>query len=206
VLSQFVACFDQLSEFPMKRTAWLVSLLVCCFLRMDPVFAEPSSGKGGGNKQADAERQDGKGKGKDRDRFDDRRQGERDRRGESDRERGEARHIESSRPSGAVSLHFEDRHRTTIRDFYAAEYRSGHCPPGLAKKNNGCMPPGQAKKWRKGQPLSRDVIFYEIPSELVIRIGTPPPGHRYVRVAADILLIAIGTGMVVDAIADLGRM
>ena len=25
-------------------------------------------------------------------------------------------------------------------------YGVGGCPPGLAKKNNGCMPPGQAKK------------------------------------------------------------
>jgi Ni/Co efflux regulator RcnB len=38
----------------------------------------------------------------------------------------------------------------------------------------------------------------------VIQIGPPPSGHRYVRVAGDILLLAIGTGMVVDAISDLG--
>jgi hypothetical protein len=25
-------------------------------------------------------------------------------------------------------------------------YGQGGCPPGLAKKNNGCLPPGQAKK------------------------------------------------------------
>lgn len=25
------------------------------------------------------------------------------------------------------------------------------CPPGLAKKNNGCLPPGQAKKLGRGQ-------------------------------------------------------
>ena len=25
-------------------------------------------------------------------------------------------------------------------------YGAGGCPPGLAKKNNGCMPPGQARK------------------------------------------------------------
>jgi len=25
-------------------------------------------------------------------------------------------------------------------------YGAGGCPPGLAKKHNGCMPPGQAKK------------------------------------------------------------
>ena len=31
-------------------------------------------------------------------------------------------------------------------------YGSGGCPPGLAKKHNGCMPPGQAKKlYRSGQ-------------------------------------------------------
>ena len=29
--------------------------------------------------------------------------------------------------------------------------------------------------------------------------------YRYVRVASDMLLIAIGTGMVVDAIRDIGR-
>ena len=28
----------------------------------------------------------------------------------------------------------------------------GNCPPGLAKKNNGCLPPGQAKKlYSRGQ-------------------------------------------------------
>jgi hypothetical protein len=35
-------------------------------------------------------------------------------------------------------------------------------------------------------------------------IGLPPPGYRFVRVASDILMIAIGTGMVMDAIYDLG--
>src|SRR4029453_11081671 len=33
-------------------------------------------------------------------------------------------------------------------------YGTGGCPPGLAKKNNGCMPPGQAKKlYNVGQPF-----------------------------------------------------
>jgi hypothetical protein len=30
-------------------------------------------------------------------------------------------------------------------------YDGGGCPPGLAKKNNGCMPPGQANKLSRGQ-------------------------------------------------------
>jgi Ni/Co efflux regulator RcnB len=68
------------------------------------------------------------------------------------------------------------------------------------------MPPGQAKKWRMGQPLPRDVVIYDVPPSLVIKIGTPPPGYKYVRVASDILLIAVGTRMVADAITDLGRL
>ncbi|HSB72206.1 MAG TPA: hypothetical protein VLT62_23000 [Candidatus Methylomirabilis sp.] len=102
--------------------------------------------------------------------------------------------------------HFGDSHRAHVREYYAGEFHAGRCPPGLAKKRNGCMPPGQAKKWRVGQPLPRDVIFYELPPTLTVQIGVPPPGYRFVRVASDILMIAIGTGLVVDAIQDLGRM
>lgn len=101
--------------------------------------------------------------------------------------------------------HFDDDKRSYIRTYYDDEFRRGHCPPGLAKKHNGCMPPGQAKKWRMGQPLPRDVVIYDVPPAVVVRLGTPPPGYRYVRVASDILLIAVGTRMVADAIIDLGR-
>jgi Ni/Co efflux regulator RcnB len=68
------------------------------------------------------------------------------------------------------------------------------------------MPPGQAKRWEYGRPLPRDVKYYSVPQPVVTRIGPPPPGYKYVRVASDILLIAVGSGMVVDAIQDLGRM
>ena len=101
---------------------------------------------------------------------------------------------------------FGERQHVVVREYYEQEYRGGHCPPGLARKNNGCMPPGQAKKWRKGRPLPRDVVYYDVPPQLVVRLGAPPSGHKYVRVASDILLIAVGTSMVVDAISDLGRM
>ncbi len=101
--------------------------------------------------------------------------------------------------------HFEDRHAVFVHEYYTEQYRGGRCPPGLRKKNNGCMPPGQAKKWQVGRPLPRDVIYYEVPQPLVLQIGPPPSGYRYVRVASDILMIAIGTGMVVDGIQNLGR-
>lgn len=101
--------------------------------------------------------------------------------------------------------HFADNHRTVVHEYYRESWRSGRCPPGLAKKRNGCLPPGQARRWEYGRRLPRDVIFYDVPPALVVEIGVPPPGHRYVRVAGDILLIAIGTAIVVDAIEDLGR-
>lgn len=106
----------------------------------------------------------------------------------------------------SVTIHFGDQQRTVAHDYFAGQFRAGRCPPGLAKKNNGCTPPGQAKKWARGKPLPRDVVFYDLPPRLVVQLGTPPAGHRYVRVASDILLIAVGTAMVVDAIEDLGKM
>ena len=95
--------------------------------------------------------------------------------------------------------------RRAVNDYYAKHYGHGDCPPGLAKKNNGCLPPGQAKKWAVGEPLPRDVRYYDLPRELLRLLPPPPVNHRYVQVAGDILMIAVGTGMVVDAIDDLMR-
>lgn len=115
--------------------------------------------------------------------------------------RGGDRDREAARVS--VTVRFPGEARTVVRDYYEAR----GCPPGLAKKRNGCLPPGQAKKrWAVGRPLPRDVIFHDLPDELVVKIGLPPEGYKYVRAAADILLIAVGTGLVVDAIEDLGRL
>ena len=107
--------------------------------------------------------------------------------------------------NGGREQFFSDRHRGVVHEYYGEAFRAGRCPPGLAKKNNGCMPPGQAKKWRVGQPLPREVVYYQVPQDLIVRLGPPPSGHRYVRVAADILLITIGSAIVVDALQHLGR-
>jgi len=101
--------------------------------------------------------------------------------------------------------YFSEQNQIFIHEYYAEQFRKGRCPPGLAKKGNGCMPPGQAKKWRKGLPLPKDVIFYDLPPSVLVQLGPAPSRHRFVRVAQDILLIAARTGMVVDAIEDIGR-
>ncbi|MFN3738814.1 hypothetical protein [Hydrogenophaga sp.] len=104
-----------------------------------------------------------------------------------------------------IGGYFGEPQRRAAYDYYGSQFRSGHCPPGLAKKGNGCQPPGQAKKWRRGYALPPDVVYYPVPNSVSVRLGVPPAGYKYVRVAADILLIAVGTSMVVDAIEDLGR-
>lgn len=105
-----------------------------------------------------------------------------------------------------IGSYFGAPQRVAVQEYYGKQFGAGKCPPGLAKKNNGCLPPGQAKKWAVGQPLPGDVVYYPVPQAVVLQLGVPPSGHKYVRVAADILLIAVGTGLIVDAIQDLGRI
>lgn len=105
-----------------------------------------------------------------------------------------------------VGSYFNDTQRTAVRTYYGEQYRAGNCPPGLAKKNNGCMPPGQARKWNVGRTLPRDVVYYSVPQSVIVDLGVPPSGQRYVRVGSDILLLATGTRMVIDAIQNLGGL
>jgi Ni/Co efflux regulator RcnB len=109
--------------------------------------------------------------------------------------------------SGPVQVggYFQPHQREAAREYFGRSENRGFCPPGLAKKGNGCMPPGQARKWRAGYPLPSGLVYYEVPRSVVLTLGIPPQGYRYVRVASDILLIAVGTSMVVDAIEDLVR-
>jgi hypothetical protein len=112
---------------------------------------------------------------------------------------------EEDRHGVKTSQYFSAESRISIHKYYGDKFRSGRCPPGLAKKANGCMPPGQAKKWMIGRPLPREVVFYDLPPEVLVQLGPVPSRHRFVRVASDILMIAVGTGMVVDAIENIGR-
>jgi len=129
----------------------------------------------------------------------------RDRRDYRDDDRHDRRGDYRAGPQVQINIggYFGDRHREAVRDYYREEYRGGHCPPGLAKKNNGCLPPGQARQWAVGRPLPRDVAYYPVEPQVRVRLGTPPAGYEFVRVAGDILLIAVGTSMVMDAIQDI---
>lgn len=104
-----------------------------------------------------------------------------------------------------VPFRFGGRDRIAIQDYFSHAERRGWCPPGLAKKHDGCVPPGHARRWRVGEPLPRGVTYYNLPPALVAQLTPPPVGYRYARVGSDILMIAQGTGMVAAAIQDLAR-
>lgn len=163
-----------------------LALLVMSLLLSTPAFAKKYDNEGGKQKHHKKYEQNDK-----KNRYEDRHKDE---------------HGNDNDSNVNVNIHFGDHERVVVHDYYEERERKGHCPPGLRKKHNGCMPPGQAKKWKKGRPLPREVIYHNLPPRVIIEIGAPPAGHKYIRVAADILLIAVGTGIVVDAIEDLGRI
>jgi len=63
-------------------------------------------------------------------------------------------------------------------------YGAGGCPPGLAKKNNGCLPPGQAKKlYNVGQRFPTGYgyawNYNQIPYDIRTHYGLPQAGNYY---------------------------
>ena len=100
---------------------------------------------------------------------------------------------------GDSQVYFNEDRRAVIRNYYSKSQKPENCPPGLAKKNNGCQPPGQLKKWRKGQPLPHDLVYYDLPEALINQLGRIPESEKIIQTDSDLLLINIATGMVIDA-------
>jgi Ni/Co efflux regulator RcnB len=101
-------------------------------------------------------------------------------------------------PSSAEHMVIVDKDRTIIREHFGTFIAAGNCPPGLAKKNNGCLPPGQAKNWTAGQAVPAGVTIHPLPNPLLGRLTPPPAGYRYGRIDGDVVLLSIQTNVVVD--------
>jgi Ni/Co efflux regulator RcnB len=98
-----------------------------------------------------------------------------------------------------------DHDRDKVRAYYRTEYIAGRCPPGLAKKHNGCTPPGQVNKaWIIGQPLPPEVAYNPMPRELGTQLTPPPYGYEYVRVNDDIVLILTATRVIAALLGNFG--
>lgn len=171
-----------MKKITMQKNRILTLLVVVALATTSPALAEKPSWAGGGDKGKKSEHKNS-------------------RDGYEGREDGSSHNQRSD--DANRQAYFGEQHRHVIKNYYEERYKSGHCPPGLAKKGKGCKPPGQNRKWQIGRQLPRDVIFHELPPEIAVKLGPPPERHRFVRVASDILMIAVGTGMVIDAINDM---
>ena len=97
--------------------------------------------------------------------------------------------------------YFNDQQRTFAREYYTTTYKDGkRCPPGLAKKNNGCLPPGQVRNWAVGQPVPRNVIVYPVAQPVIRMLPPAPVGYRYERIGGDIVLVQQQSNIIVDII------
>jgi Ni/Co efflux regulator RcnB len=105
-------------------------------------------------------------------------------------------------PPPPPRIQFNDRYRGIARDYYHRSYTGGRCPPGMSRRVPTCAP-SRARSWRRGHVLPANVIYYDLPARLLVQLPAAPVGHRYVRVGGDILMLAIGTGLVVDALQDI---
>ena len=77
------------------------------------------------------------------------------------------------------------------------------CPPGLAKKNNGCLPPGQAKKRGVGERLPSYLSRYNVPVQYQDRYyDNNDYSYRYEN--DNIYRVNRSSGIIEDIISVLG--
>lgn len=164
-----------------SNTRYLLALAMASLLLGGPAFAK---GKGdddesGGNKQAQKY---------------EKREDKAERKANKRAEKREREDIKQG-------AYFNDQQRTFAREYYTTTYIDGkRCPPGLAKKNNGCLPPGQARNWAVGQPVPRDVVVYSVAQPVIRMLPPAPVGYRYARIGGDIVLVQQQNNVIVDII------
>lgn len=92
-----------------------------------------------------------------------------------------------------------------LRDRHHDDHVAVACPPGLAKKDNGCRPPGQAKKDDHrvivGHPLPPGAV-YTVPRRVRATLPPPPYGYRYAVVNQQVVLVS-ETNVVVEILRSL---
>ena len=136
-----------------------------------------------------AEKGHGKGKGHGRDHAED----------------SASHHSEGHYDDDKITIRIGGGERDIISGFLRDDHRR-HCPPGLAKKNNGCLPPGIAKKYAVGSVLPPDVVTLPLPDSLLDLLGPAPRGYQYVQVDKDVLLIGEASKKVIDAVTLLSAV
>jgi len=84
--------------------------------------------------------------------------------------------------------YFADRHRVAVRKYYEQH------PLSVA-----------AVPWQIGETVPRGAALAAVPQGLLASLPKLPPGHRYVQLGGEVVLIAAGSKMVVDGISRTPR-
>lgn len=109
-------------------------------------------------------------------------------------------HKSGDHDSDRTMIRIGDDDRMVLRGYLDDEYKT-NCPPGLAKKHNGCLPPGQAKKrYEIGHKLPDDILYQPVPRYILDRLHPAPSGYKYVKVDTDVLLIGEASKNIIDAV------
>lgn len=177
------------------RSVSIAILSILCAALVSPASADNDKGKGSSHGGPKAVKSDNN-----RDR------GDGDDRGNSGGPDFDRRAADPAMVQPYQQIVIIDRDRNMVRTYYRTEHAAGRCPPGLAKKNNGCLPPGQAKKaWVIGQPLPSQIAYEPMPRALRTQLTPPPDGYEYVRVADDIVLMSTETRVIAGLLGNLGN-
>jgi hypothetical protein len=103
---------------------------------------------------------------------------------------------------------FRDRDRDGRDDrFESNRYGANNCPPGLAKKNNGCMAPGQAARlFRQGQRVPNGYNYYTDYSNIPVQYRNQynlDTSNRYIYRNDNIYVVNPRTSLVERIISSL---
>ena len=117
------------------------------------------------------------------------------------------KHGKQDRGDVSIQVTFGEDGRAHVRSHYRNEYAAQPCPPGLAKKRNGCLPPGQAKKrYAKGDIIPDEIVLSPIPGRLEVRLKPLPRGYVYRYVDGQVLVVAEAAKKVIDAVVLLSSL
>jgi hypothetical protein len=64
---------------------------------------------------------------------------------------------------------------------------------------------GKGVKWKIGEPVPRKASLSGVPDDLRARLPVVPPGHQYVQVDGEVVLLAVQSRMVVDGVPRTAR-
>lgn len=97
------------------------------------------------------------------------------------------------REHGRVAQLDQREDRRDARDTFAERHAGRDCPPGLDKKDNGCMAPGLVKHDTRrvivGQALPRTGVR-TVPRAMLRDLPAARPGYRYAVVDNQVVLVS----------------